>query len=58
MTETGNIQLVSVQGDRIWILNPKRDMSRQEALNLAAWLVALANSGSEFVDTLRAIQAT
>lgn len=36
-----NAQLVGMQAGKIVVLAPKRQMSRQEAIDHAAWLVAM-----------------
>jgi len=40
--ETTNKHFVGLQGDEIVVLRPPTRLSRQDALLLAAWLVALA----------------
>lgn len=40
--DTTNKFLVAVHGDDVVIVNPRRRMDKDDALNLAAWLVALA----------------
>lgn len=59
--ETGNDQMVSVQGDDILVLRPKSRMTKTEALRHAAWLVSLADDGEEsgqFEQVLDAVMAT
>jgi hypothetical protein len=57
--DTFNKFAVGVQGDKITIFNivgPAR-ISNDEALNLAAWLVSLADpDGEKFTDMLSAVQ--
>jgi hypothetical protein len=59
IVDTFNKFAVGVQGDKITIFNivgPAR-ISKEEALNLAAWLVSLADPGGEkFADMLSAVQ--
>lgn len=45
--ETGNEQMVGVQGDFIVVMFPKTRMTKAEALRHAAWIVALADDGEE-----------
>jgi len=50
---------VGVLGDRIGILKtPDRYLSKEEALNLAAWLIALSTLDyeKEFLPLLKAVQ--
>jgi hypothetical protein len=61
--DTFNKFVVGVQGDKVTIMNiapgtiPK--LSKPEALNLAAWLVSLADpTGDEFHKWLEAVQNT
>ena len=57
--DTTNRFLVSARGDEVLVLNPPRTgISRDDALNLAAWLVALAGGGEKFAAVLRAVEAT
>lgn len=51
---------VSVGGDKIAILLPPRgDMTKHDALVLAAWIVSLADPlGDEFQKILDAVQST
>lgn len=47
--DASNKYMVGVKGDEIVILNPNcRILSKQQALNLAAWLVTLADDNDEF----------
>jgi hypothetical protein len=56
--------LVAVHGERVQLLNPpKRPITKKEALNLAAWLVALADPKAgtgegEFTALLAKVLAT
>lgn len=56
--ETVNDFLVGVQGDSIVIMiPPARPMPKAKALRLAAWLVALADTGEErFPGVLQAVK--
>jgi hypothetical protein len=51
-----NVQLVGVQGGSIVIGMPRVRMSREEAINLAAFLVSLAAGEDDFIETLSAIE--
>lgn len=59
-TDANNYFVVTTSGGSILILDPPSGpMSRNEALNLAAWLVALADpDGGDFVDMLTDVQST
>lgn len=46
---------VSVHSDKIIILGDCRVMPREDALNLAAWIVAVADRG-EFAELLKAVR--
>jgi hypothetical protein len=52
--DSGNRFLVGVKGDHICILNPPTTMpiTRLQALNLAAWIVCLADPKREQFDQL------
>lgn len=55
----GNLQAVSVCKDGIMVLFPKRRMSREEALEHAAWIVALAEEREgEFEEYLKNVKST
>lgn len=57
--DTFNKFMVGAQGDKITLLNIRGPsyLSKDEALNLAAWLVSLADPGGEkFTDMLSAVQ--
>lgn len=56
--ETANIFLVGVKGERIAIQHFKREMTKLEALNLAAYLVTLADDKKEFANILEQVQNT
>lgn len=59
--DTSNRFFVGATGDHISILMPPPPqgvITRQEALNLAAWLVAIADIDDEFDDLLQAIRNT
>ena len=49
---------VAMRGERVLILSLRAEMSKQEALNLAAWLVALADDDGEFKTLLQAVRNT
>lgn len=53
-----NVQLVGVQAGtgEIVIGMPRPRMSREEAINLAAYLVSLACGEDDFIETLEAIE--
>ena len=56
---TVNDSIVGARGDRVVILNPRREMSKDEALRLAAWIVALASDDDEEWEALlKAVQST
>lgn len=59
--DTLNKFMVAGQGDKVVIMNfpPRRRLSREEALSLAAWIVALADpSGKDFQVYLDAVLET
>lgn len=58
--DTCNRHMVGVQGDKIGIGMPPRTlMTKEEALVLAAWLVALADPlGEKFAEVLDAVENT
>jgi hypothetical protein len=65
MSDIANLFLVSMLApERVAILNPPRHpMTRAEALNLAAWLVAIADNkggapGGDFDRSLRQVLKT
>jgi hypothetical protein len=56
---TTNIFLVGGQGDDITIqsyLHIQKVLTRAQALNLAAWIVAIADTNNEFEAILKAIR--
>lgn len=55
--DTTNKFMVSLHGDGIVMLRrPASQLSKAEALNLAAWLVALADRHDSFPALLEAVQ--
>jgi hypothetical protein len=54
--EGRNVQLVAIRGSEIVIMQPRQRMSREEAINLAAYLVALADGEDDFIETLSSIE--
>lgn len=51
-----NICLVGVQGETVVIMRPKQRLTKEEALNLAAWIVALSDpAGEQWEKTLEAV---
>lgn len=59
MMDTANKFLVGVRGDKIAMLDPPRgEMSKDDALLLAAWLVTLADDEKpyKFLNLIAAIQ--
>lgn len=54
--DTTNWQLVGLMGDRITCVRLRFALSKSEALNLAAWLVAMADDDDAFGALLKAIQ--
>lgn len=59
-TDTMNRFIVGLHNERITVMAAPRtsDMSYQEALNLAAWLVALADWDDDFPALLEAVRST
>ncbi len=57
--DTANHFAVGVNGDKLVILRPiLGPLTKDEALNLAAWLVALCNvNNRDFLEKLDAIEA-
>lgn len=53
-----NESIVALQGENVIIMNPRTVMTREQALNLAAWIVAIADREGEFNDTLRQVLNT
>jgi len=58
--DTGNNQAVGLRGNRIVVLAAKIEMSADEAVLHAAWLVTMAqhNATVIFEDVLEAVQNT
>lgn len=57
--DTFNQFLVGVRADKIHIMSPpKREITKDEALMLAAWLVVLADDDEKFPSILEAVQNT
>lgn len=58
--EVMNKHLVASQGDflRIMRMPAYGIISKEDALNLAAWLVAMADDNDEFPELLKAVQNT
>lgn len=58
--DTENKQFVASRGDHVLVMWPKRQMTPDEALIHAAWLVALAEptASSSFADVLEAVRNT
>lgn len=54
--DTLNRFFVGARGDKVVILKFRTEISREEALNLAAWLVAIADHDGEFEMTLAAVR--
>lgn len=51
--------MVGARGDKIAILALGRELTREQAMNLAGWLVALADPcGDEFTKYIEAIRNT
>ena len=58
-TDTANHFCVSLNADSILCLRPiPQRMTKGEALNLAAWLVAMADDHDDFPALLDAVQNT
>jgi hypothetical protein len=56
MIEVNNTQMVGCRGDdKIVIMNPKQIMTRHETLELAAYLVVLADHENEFPQYLKVV---
>jgi len=59
--DTVNDSLVAARGDKVLIMRLRPELSREEALRLAAWLVAIADMSEENADfkaLLKAVQST
>lgn len=55
--EVPNRQRVAVSGDYIIVNEPKTKMTKREALEHAAWLVAMADDNDEFDDLLYSVMS-
>ncbi len=55
---TFNSQFIGLKGDEIVIALPKNQMTKQEALVHAAYLVVLADDDNRFPEILKAVQNT
>jgi hypothetical protein len=53
--ETTNDQLVALHGDKIIVMRPKFEMSPDEALRHAAWLIAVVGDEERFKEILQAV---
>jgi predicted nicotinamide N-methyase len=49
--DTANTNLVSAQGDKVVVLNPKRNYTPAEALEFAAWLIVMAETVSDEIES-------
>ena len=58
MIVTLNKQLVGVRGETVVIQHSPYRLSKADALNVAAWLVALADDNNEFPAILEAVRNT
>ena len=56
MPDTGNHFTVETQGNDLVSLRLGLRLSKTEAMNLAAWLVALADDNDEFPALLEAVK--
>lgn len=57
--ETGNKFMIGVQGESLIPMMPlPRKLSKADALNLAAWLVALADEDDQFAALLERVKNT
>ena len=55
---TLNEQMVSARGDKIIVMRPLREMSSDQALVLAAYLVSMVGDDARWEETLKAVQNT
>lgn len=57
--DTTNSQLVASSRGKVLVLSPWAEMSKEEALRHAAWLVVMADDclAERFLDILRAVEA-
>ena len=53
--DLSNQQMLSLHENNVVILNPKREMTKHEALVFAAWIVALSDEKAEFLDILKSV---
>jgi hypothetical protein len=56
--DTTNICAVAINGDKIIILRPLSVLTKEQALQLAAYLVAMADDNNEFPALLEAVRST
>lgn len=56
--DTTNKFMVCAKGNEFAMLRQPGNMSRDDALNLAAWLVAMADRDGKFPAILEAVQNT
>jgi hypothetical protein len=56
--DTSNDSVVAVNGKCIVVMGMKPILSREQALRLAAWIVALADEKDEFPALLEAVRNT
>lgn len=56
--DTTNQFMVGGFGEFVTVLRFSTQITRKEALNLAAWLVAIADRDDEFSDLLEAVRST
>lgn len=54
--DTSNDSLVSVIGDSVAIMRPRPRMTKEEALRMAAWIVALCGGHDAFDPVLEAVE--
>lgn len=57
LIETVNSQFVGIRGGNIVVARPKTEMSKEEALRHAAWLVVLTDPSLEHGDFSRVLNA-
>ena len=55
--DLSNTQQVAREGDHVVILNPRTRMTQEDALILAAWLVAVVGDDGKFTEILREVRA-
>jgi hypothetical protein len=60
MVETPNKHFVGIRAKNVVIMNPPRELSADDALVFAAWIVALAriHSTVAFEDVLEQVEST